>query len=504
MAKLKCYSCPECGSFLEVDRMNDTFDCPFCGTHFEAFDFHGEDLLEQAKTLLRKNDFRLAREKYEFLLSKNPERFEYLYGYACAVSAYSSLERFKKLENYDDKLTRFFAEDPRYSNGPYADYFAKYGEMFEISKRYEAIAPQQEAIKENAKEIIESVEKDKSFPSLWFWIFSGVYLVAGFPSLSIVCNDIFNPYNSEVLLYLIMGLVLLFPILVFRIAYLIYNQIKIKPRAKEFEDRLNQAANLKQKVKDLEAEKEELDKAHKDAVYYLETYSKQEDMASATDADSAVTSKFTASAIPSRSVFGKTAGAVKKEAPKKGGICKKCGAELKLDKVRKLYICDHCGSSYDFDVFLGDPIDKATKSLNSGDFDLADKWFSMILAEDPSDFEGLRGRILCAGKWHNTAQINLKGDLLKLDWEKIQKSLDDAIANASESDREYFVMFDDLTKVIREYIDVSYSFTDMTFRNNEIEKQKQAIEESFNEKLRPLAKIDIERVRELRKAGIRS
>ena len=128
----------------------------------------------------------------------------------------------------------------------------------------------------------------------------------------------------------------------------------------------------------------------------------------------------------------------------------------------------------------------------------------MILAEDPSDFEGLRGRILCAGKWHNTAQISLKGDLLKLDWEKIQKSLDDAIANASESDREYFVMFDDLTKVIREYIDVSYSFTDMTFRNNEIEKQKQAIEESFNEKLRPLAKIDIERVRELRKAGIRS
>ena len=136
MAKLKCYSCPECGSFLEVDRVSDTFDCPFCGSHFEAFDFHGEDLLKQAKTLLLKNDYRLAREKYEFLLSKNPERFEYLYGYACAVAEYSSLRKFSSIENYDDKLPKFFSEDTRYCNGPYSAYFGKYAELFSMAKRY--------------------------------------------------------------------------------------------------------------------------------------------------------------------------------------------------------------------------------------------------------------------------------------------------------------------------------------------------------------------------------
>ena len=57
MTKLKCYSCPECGSFLEVDRVEDTFDCPFCGNHFDVVDFHGADLFEQAEVSLKRCDY---------------------------------------------------------------------------------------------------------------------------------------------------------------------------------------------------------------------------------------------------------------------------------------------------------------------------------------------------------------------------------------------------------------------------------------------------------------
>ncbi len=49
MAELKSYSCPKCGGFLDVDRDQDTFDCPFCGAGFNVLDFHRDDLLEEAR-----------------------------------------------------------------------------------------------------------------------------------------------------------------------------------------------------------------------------------------------------------------------------------------------------------------------------------------------------------------------------------------------------------------------------------------------------------------------
>lgn len=504
MAKLKCYSCPECGSFLEVDRVSDTFDCPFCGSHFEAFDFHGEDLLKQAKTLLLKNDYRLAREKYEFLLSKNPERFEFLYGYACAVAEYSSLRKFSSIENYDDKLPKFFSEDTRYCNGPYSAYFGKFAEMFSIAKRYEQIPSEQENLNKTAEEEFIALEKDQEFQNNIYGIIIIVYYLVSFIwGLPFLGTLVLKFLPIKEMIYVILGIIILLPIPVFKIAKVIHKKVKLEPRAKEFEERLAHVNSLKAKVDELEAEKEDLIKAHTDAVNELINFRKNEGLVLLAEPKSKITSRFTQSAIPSRSVFGKKAGQTKPAAPKKAGVCKKCGAELKLDKTRKLYVCDHCGSSYDFAMFLGDPIAKATKSLNSGDFDLADKWFSVILDEDPSDFEANRGRILCAGKWHTTAQISLQSDLTKIDWDNLKKRLDAAIENAEDSDREYFVMFDDLTKTIQEYIDLCNSLKGLTLRNKYLEKKKESMAESFNDKLRPIAKFDIERVREIRMAGMR-
>ena len=91
MDKLKSYSCPECGSFLEVDRYEDVFDCPFCGTHFNVLDFHRDEILGEARELIKNAQTALALEKYEYLLSIETDNFELLYEYACAVDGENRL-----------------------------------------------------------------------------------------------------------------------------------------------------------------------------------------------------------------------------------------------------------------------------------------------------------------------------------------------------------------------------------------------------------------------------
>ena len=95
MAELKSYSCPKCGGFLDVDRDQDTFDCPFCGASFNVLDFHRDDLLEEARKQVYDGQRSQALEKYEYLLSKKPEDFDLLYEYACAIDGATSLKNLK-------------------------------------------------------------------------------------------------------------------------------------------------------------------------------------------------------------------------------------------------------------------------------------------------------------------------------------------------------------------------------------------------------------------------
>ena len=495
MAKLKCYSCPECGSFLEVDRVSDTFDCPFCGAHFNAFDFHGEDLLEQAKTLLRKNDFRLAREKYGFLLSKNPDRFEYLYGYACAVGEYPSLERFSNIEKYDDKLTRFVSNDKRYCEGPYSAYFAKLNEMFGISKTYLGIIPEQQKMFESAEVVLAAAEKEKEFNGTWFFIVAGIFYVTALPFLvawaSTYLIEIFK-YSGFVALFLC----IIFPFIILKIGQMIFD-LRLKKKAPDLDARIKAANDLKETAVALNGELYDLQEAHRKAFRELTDLRKQAGLALANETGDELTSKFTATAIPSRSVFGKRAGTAKTDALKKAGACRKCGADLKLDKVRKLYVCDHCGSLYDYAFFIGEPLEKANGFLSKGEFALADEWFAKILEDDPSDFEANRGRILCAGGWFSVAKIWLSGDFGKIDWSSLQSRIKDAIANADDSNRDYFVQFDGLVKVIHDYYDKCMELKGLIFRNKKLEMEKESLSDTFNKQYREFAKTDISLMREL-------
>ena len=70
MAILKSYTCSKCAGVLNFDSDQEFFECPFCGTAFDVLDFHGDEVMEQAKSLLKNKSFDAAREKYKAVLTK--------------------------------------------------------------------------------------------------------------------------------------------------------------------------------------------------------------------------------------------------------------------------------------------------------------------------------------------------------------------------------------------------------------------------------------------------
>lgn len=76
MAMLKSYTCSKCAGVLNFDSDQEFFECPFCGTAFDVLDFHGDEVMEQARSLLKNESFDAAREKYKAILKYDPKNFE--------------------------------------------------------------------------------------------------------------------------------------------------------------------------------------------------------------------------------------------------------------------------------------------------------------------------------------------------------------------------------------------------------------------------------------------
>ena len=131
--------------------------------------------------------------------------------------------------------------------------------------------------------------------------------------------------------------------------------------------------------------------------------------------------------------------------------CDKCGAGLILDKNKRVYQCDHCGVAYGVSLFFGLPMEKALNSLNNGNFKDAERRFSNLLMVNPSDFEALLGKVLCAGKWTKVSNIRLSVDVEEDELQSVKESLKKAGWYASENDQPYFRKLEELLPLFETY-----------------------------------------------------
>ena len=84
--------------------------------------------------------------------------------------------------------------------------------------------------------------------------------------------------------------------------------------------------------------------------------------------------------------------------------------------------------------------------MNMGFFAEADKRFCHILMAEPSDFESLLGRVLCAGRWTKVSDISISDELTPTRIRHAREGLIKAVSVSEEQDKAYF-------RCLKEYVD---------------------------------------------------
>ncbi len=466
MAKLKCYSCPKCGSFLDVDRNQDTLDCPFCGSHFDTVTFHGEELSAQANDLLDKGDFKQAREKYQYLLSKMPDEFEFQYGYACALGGLKSLDDIDSPKRFNTQLVKLLTADPRYIKGAGAPYFSKLLEMYNINLKIIGMNRKSGELRNNATRGMIDVLKARDMKT-GLWVYAGIHWLIIGPAIHFLSRQ----YMDSPPVPFIIAFWIFMPLIIFGIAGVI-NDREREEGTPETQAELTPYHEMNERSDKLETGVKRLEHEYKKAHRMLRD-------------------------LKPESVFDVPEAEDKKEEEQTDLICKTCGAELELDKIRRLYVCAHCGASYDYELFVGNDRSKAKVLLKNREFDQAEKWFSKILADNPANIEALRGLVLCAGKWTSFVEISLNDKLNNVDWNSVEKAINDAIMNTEDADREYFAMMKVMTGKAEDYNEISMKLKDNA-DDEELIRSKDRITKDFerlhrefhNEDIKIMARIN--------------
>ena len=80
MTLIKSHTCTKCGGALTVHNDRQQYECPYCSVFYDYEYFRSQDILDQAASSLKVLQFDSAKEKYDFLLQKEPHNFIALQG----------------------------------------------------------------------------------------------------------------------------------------------------------------------------------------------------------------------------------------------------------------------------------------------------------------------------------------------------------------------------------------------------------------------------------------
>ena len=445
MAVLKSYTCSKCAGVLLFDSDQEFFDCPFCGTKFNAVDFHGDEISDQAKDCLKKRSFDAAKDKYLTVLDNDPQNFDALLGIVLCELNISSAEELKDrkvLVNSNLILAKkALISAKRSLPKSEADYFDKITDLINLHEkitRYEK--RKTELLSSNATQIsinsklLEEHREDRSRDRYelihkWWWV---VLFAMPLVALLELAKSV---EQMKFFMFCIAAAV---------VGAIVFIILRDKKKDEEFNPSQTLEQTFERKIKGYESD-------------YSQEYGKLEDLYPSTHnarkaiVEASKTGSFNNADIDADKVIS----------------CSKCAAQLNVDKEKRVYQCDHCGVAYGVSLFFGLPMEKALDSINTGRYADAKKRFDSILMARPSDFEALLGRILCEGKWTKISDIDLTDDLSITDIREIKKRLSDALRYASEDNRPYF---ESLEKLISIYEENSYNVEEIAEIDAEIDK----------------------------------
>lgn len=441
MAMLKSYTCSKCAGVLNFDSDQEFFECPFCGTAFDVLDFHGDEVMEQARSLLKNESFDAAREKYKAILKYDPKNFEANLGVVLCdlkVTSEDRLEFPDLLPEYDVvNVRKSILKAKRNTGKNGSSYFGKMYELISVKedvarlrKEESELSSEQIGRKVNDKLVEDyktkrTINRSSTVPVILAWVGIAVMLL-----VMLGMNWKFDDEKSLLAPFLVPLAVVAIIIIFMVIADKIHDR-DFKPvdditssftgRIKE---RIYKYDEVYRKMRTLypTAEKKRKIQAQESAVSGKESASLKEPQIDYSNID------------PSETV-----------------ICSKCAARLALNKDKRVYQCDHCGVAYGISLFFGIPMEKALNSLNTGFYDDANQRFSSILMVHPSDFEALLGRVLCEGGWTKISDIDLTDGVDVSSYKAVRRRLGEAKQHASVHNVPFFENVEKMVGYCEEY-----------------------------------------------------
>ena len=417
MALLKSYSCAKCGGVLHFDESQEVFDCPFCGSGFTYTDFHREDLLKQARTSIAKGNYLTAADKFKTILNDNPGDFEALQGLILARAKIPSIDVFEHLEQLasanckDGENAAIYAKTNLKEEAEYFDLIAK---MFSAADSYFRSSGSYNEFSDSAREAYKELECIRTgyihrtkramkiyAISLAFypWIFGGLAQAvdSGWP---IVLSPV-----AAIIVYIVIKVVLYAS-----------ESAALKRRSEQIG--AYQSASTPVMLERVDKYKKSYEEAYSNYIKFSPD-AKKYAMPKASSSESEKGASFTD--------IVKTIN------------CAKCGGLLELNKEKRLYQCNSCGVAYGASLFFDNPLKKAERAIKYNDYSEADQRYAHMLMVDPSDFDALLGRILCAGKWKTIKDVVLRGEAIgDSEANSLKERAEDAVLHSPEEFVEWF------------------------------------------------------------------
>lgn len=426
MATLKSYTCTKCAGILMFDADQEILDCPFCGNRYDIVEFHADEVLGQANACLKEGSFSAAKEKFGQILDNDPQNFDALLGTVLCALKLDSAERLENSDNLSGgdltEAKKAALRAKRLSVNKKTDYFAK---MYSLIVSYEKIVrferEKQELLSGDTRdELNQKLLRDfQEYRSDERWAaFGGVpglFKIMGFLMIITVASCL-----GGIVAYIMCFVVI---ILLF---------VLMAKRDRKFDAAYDPAFEYKKRLNN---RIDEHDRA------YSAAYREMKEL----EGEFVPEDKAAQSVSESCPVTGTDT-----DAPE-DVICDKCGATLGLDRNKHVYQCDHCGVAYGVSLFFGMPLEKALNSINTGNYKDAGVRFSSVLMTDPSDFEALLGKILCAGKWTKVSSIRITDEPDEAELQSVRTLIEEAVKHASDKDKPYFRKMEELVSYFGPY-----------------------------------------------------
>ena len=132
--------------------------------------------------------------------------------------------------------------------------------------------------------------------------------------------------------------------------------------------------------------------------------------------------------------------------------CPSCGGVLIVDKAVKVYRCQFCGVTYDYNYFMGDDVlDRAYSYLRHKEFKAAKEAFEFILQKEPNNALAYRGLLLVRAELIDINKFRVPRVFEELPYRDMKEIVSKALQNVGDEDREFFERFDELLETGEKY-----------------------------------------------------